>query len=59
MMLGVLLTLATVALLTIFLRDRTIAFTTRHGAAMHKLTRALDAVSGALLIMLSLVTFWS
>ena len=36
MMLGVLLTLATVALLTIFLRDRTIAFTTRHGAAMHK-----------------------
>jgi nickel/cobalt exporter len=59
MMLGVLATLATVALLTIFLRDRTISFTTRHGASMHKLARALDATSGALLIVLSLATFWS
>jgi ABC-type nickel/cobalt efflux system permease component RcnA len=59
MMLGVLITLAAVALLTIFLRDRTIAFTTRHGASMHRLARALDAVSGLLLIALSLVAFWS
>src|SRR5207248_2229142 len=47
MMLGVLTTLAIVALLTLFVRDRLVAFMARHGTSMLRLTRALDAVSGA------------
>jgi nickel/cobalt exporter len=54
MMLGVLSTLAAVALLTVFMRDRLVDFTARHGASLHQLTRILDAASGVLLIALSL-----
>lgn len=59
MMLGVLFTLTLVALLTVFVRDRLVEFTTRHGASLQKLTRVLDAVSGLLLIVLSVGTHWS
>jgi ABC-type nickel/cobalt efflux system permease component RcnA len=58
MMLGILTTLATVALLTVLMRDRLVAFTTRHGASMQKLTRLLDGAAGALLIVLSLRELW-
>ena len=54
MMLGVLVTLATVALLTIVMRDWVIGIIARHGASMARLTRLLDGISGALLIALSL-----
>src|SRR3954464_6818195 len=42
MMLGVLLTLTSVAVLTILMRDRLMSFIARHGASMLLLTRALD-----------------
>jgi ABC-type nickel/cobalt efflux system permease component RcnA len=58
MMLGILMTLATVALLTVFMRDRLVSITTRHGASMQKLTRLLDGTAGALLIILSLGELW-
>jgi nickel/cobalt transporter (NicO) family protein len=54
MMLGVLFTLAAVALLTIVTRDRFMSFIAQHGASMLLLTRVLDGVSGALLVFLSL-----
>ena len=54
MMVGVLTTLAIVAFLTVLTRDWLIDYTARHGASILRLTRALDAASGALLIALSL-----
>jgi ABC-type nickel/cobalt efflux system permease component RcnA len=57
-MLGVLLTLATVALLTVFLRDRFVKFTAQHGASLRTLTRILDALAGALLIAVSVGALW-
>jgi nickel/cobalt exporter len=54
MMLGVLTTLAVVALATIFLRDRLVGLMERHGASVLRLTRMLDAASGILLIAISL-----
>jgi nickel/cobalt exporter len=54
MMLGVLTTLSAVALLTVFMRDQLVGLTMRHGASMHTLARALDAVGGGLLIAFSL-----
>lgn len=54
MMLGVLCTLAVVAVLTIVTRDRLMSFITRHGSSMLWLTRLLDGLSGALLIVLSI-----
>jgi len=58
MMTGVLATLAAVALLTVFMRDRLIDLTTRHGASIQRLTRLLDAAAGALLIILALRELW-
>ena len=55
MMLGVLTTLVLVALLTVFTRDRLVDLMQRHNASMMRVTRALDAVSGLLLITLSLL----
>jgi ABC-type nickel/cobalt efflux system permease component RcnA len=55
MMLGVLLTLALVALLTTFMRDRLMTFLSHHGASLQHLTRVLDGLSGLLLIALSLM----
>jgi nickel/cobalt transporter (NicO) family protein len=56
MMLGVLFTLTLVALLTMFLREQLIEFTTRHGASVQRLTRTLDGLSGLLLVALSAAT---
>ena len=53
MMLGVLFTLAVVAGLTIVARDRLTRFIAHHGGSMLLLARALDGVSGVLLIILS------
>src|SRR4051794_2272368 len=58
MMLGVLFTLTLVALLTVFIRDRLVEFTKRHGASLQGLSRILDAFSGLLLIALSTATLW-
>jgi ABC-type nickel/cobalt efflux system permease component RcnA len=58
MMLGILATLATVALLTVFMRDRLVGIMARHGASMQKLARLLDFAAGTLLIMLSLRELW-
>ena len=58
MMIGILTTLATVALLTVFMRDRLVNFTARHGASMQRLMRFLDGAAGVLLIVLSLREFW-
>lgn len=58
MMLGVLVTLALVALVTVFFRDRLVELTIRRGASLQKLSRILDAFSGLLLIVLSTATLW-
>ena len=58
MMMGVLATLAAVALVTVFMRDRLLDLTTRHGASIQKLTRLLDAAAGALLMILALRELW-
>jgi ABC-type nickel/cobalt efflux system permease component RcnA len=58
MMLGVLMTLAVVALLTIFMRDRFMTLTARHGASLEALSRALDAMAGLLLIGVSAAALW-
>ena len=55
MMLGVLATLASVALATVVMRDQMLHLIERHGASLHKMTRALDFLSGLLLILLSAV----
>jgi ABC-type nickel/cobalt efflux system permease component RcnA len=58
MMLGVLVTLAIVALVTVFMRERLVTFMARHVASMRGLTRGLDAASGVLLIAISLRELW-
>jgi ABC-type nickel/cobalt efflux system permease component RcnA len=58
MMMGVLATLAAVALLTVFMRDRLLDLTTRHGASIQRMTRFLDAAAGALLIILAVRELW-
>ena len=58
MMLGVLTTLAIVALVTVLARDRLVALITRHGASITWLTRFLDGASGILLIVISLRELW-
>jgi nickel/cobalt exporter len=55
MMLGVLATLALVALLTTFMRDRLMTLLSHHGASLQHFARALDVLSGLLLIALSLM----
>ena len=58
MMLGVLTTLAAVALLTIFMRDQLVNFTANHGASLQKIMRGLDIVAGALLIVVAARELW-
>jgi nickel/cobalt exporter len=53
MMLGVLATLALVALATVLMRDRMLHLIEQHGASLQKMTRSLDFASGLLLIGLS------
>ena len=55
MMLGVLTTLVLVAFLTVFMRDRLVDIMQQPNASMMRVTRALDVISGLLLITLSLL----
>src|SRR5215211_5789408 len=54
MMVGVGLTLAAVALLTVVARDWIVATTIRHGASINGLSRILDALTGLLLLTIGL-----
>jgi nickel/cobalt exporter len=58
MMLGVLATLATVALITVFMRNQVVSFIIRHGASLTKMTRLLDGTAGALLIVIAVRELW-
>jgi nickel/cobalt transporter (NicO) family protein len=54
MMLGVALTLAGVAVLTVITRDRLVTFTTQHGASIDRFACVLDAAAGALLFAIGI-----
>ena len=58
MALGVLCTLAAVALLTVLGRDWVVALTARYGASVDKLARVLDAAAGGLVIVLAKHEVW-
>jgi ABC-type nickel/cobalt efflux system permease component RcnA len=58
MMLGIGLTLGTVAFLSVMARDWVATFTARHGASLHALSRILGGSSGALLIMIVACELW-
>ena len=58
MMLGVLATLASVALFIVFARDWVVRAAARHGASVDRLARILDVVAGSLVIMLSMRELW-
>ena len=53
-MVGVGLTLAAVAGLTILAREWVVAVTARHGASIERLSRGLDGLAGALLLVIAL-----
>jgi nickel/cobalt exporter len=59
MMIGVALTLSAVALLTVLARDWLVGFAARHGASLHNLSRFLDGMSGALLIVIAARELWT
>jgi nickel/cobalt transporter (NicO) family protein len=56
MMLGIMSTLAVVAVSTILARDTILRFLAAHGASMEKVTRGLDGAVGTFLILLALRT---
>ena len=58
MALGVLCTLAAVALLTVLGRDWVVALTERYGASVDKLARVLDGVAGGLVVVLAMHEVW-
>ena len=58
MMLGVLATLASVAALTIFMRDRLMDLMGRYGGSLRTLTRLFDGAAGALLIVIGVRELW-
>ena len=58
MMLGVLATLASVAALTIFMRDRLMNLMGRYGGSLRTLTRLFDGAAGALLIVIGVRELW-
>lgn len=58
MALGVLCTLAAVALLTVLGRDWVVALTARYGASVDKLARVLDGVAGGLVVVLAMHEVW-
>jgi len=59
MMLGVGLTLAAVALVSVLARETVVRFTTRHGASIQKLGRVLDGMAGAAMIIVAARELWS
>jgi nickel/cobalt transporter (NicO) family protein len=54
MMIGVAITLAAVAVGTILARDQVLALIARRGGSIERVSRALDAIAGALLIAIGL-----
>jgi ABC-type nickel/cobalt efflux system permease component RcnA len=54
MLLGIALTLASVAVATTLLRDSAAHLIERHGKSVDRLSRALDATAGALLVVIGL-----
>ena len=59
MMLGVLATLAGVALLTVLARDWVVRLMTQYGASIDKLARFLDVLAGGFVIILAMRELWS
>ena len=53
MMLGVGLTLASVALVSVLARASVLAFTARHGASIHLIGRLIDGAAGAAMIVIA------
>lgn len=58
MMLGVLFTLAGVALFTVFARDWVFRLAARYGTSIDKLARILDPIVGVLVIVLAMRELW-
>src|SRR5882672_5415019 len=59
MMLGVGVTLAAVALVSVLARETVVRFTTRHGASIQKLGRVLDGMAGAAMIIVAARELWN
>ena len=57
MLVGIGITLAAVATLTVLARDRVVAFLARHGASVTLAARWLDGIAGFLLILLGVAAF--
>jgi nickel/cobalt transporter (NicO) family protein len=58
MLAGIAITLGAVALAIVLARDGVLRLMRRHGASIEKLVRALDALSGALLLLIGLGESW-
>jgi len=54
MMVGVGLTLAAVATLTILVRERLVDFLARYGQSLNRVGRVIDGAAGAILLMIGL-----
>jgi ABC-type nickel/cobalt efflux system permease component RcnA len=59
MMLGVGLTLAAAALVSVLACETVVRITTRHGASIQKLGRVLDGMPGAAMIFIAVRELWS
>jgi hypothetical protein len=59
MFLGVGLTLVSVASLAVLARTCFIIMVTDHGASIERLSRLLEGVTGAALIIIAIKAFWS
>jgi ABC-type nickel/cobalt efflux system permease component RcnA len=55
---GIAITLGAVALAAVLARDGLLRLLARHGTSIEKLARALDAVSGALLLLIGVGELW-
>jgi ABC-type nickel/cobalt efflux system permease component RcnA len=58
MMFGVLATLAVVASVAVFMRDRVITLMEPHGGSLRTWSRWLDGAAGLLLVLVSANEFW-
>jgi ABC-type nickel/cobalt efflux system permease component RcnA len=55
---GIAITLAAVALATVLAREGVLRILTRHGGSIERLSRTLDALSGALLLLIGVGELW-
>src|SRR5262249_26801350 len=58
MLSGIVITLATVALAAVFAREGVLRVLTHYGGSIERLTRALDGLSGALLLLIGAGELW-